>query len=206
MNKQPHVLVVDDNKRQAETLSWALGMTGCVVEIALSGLEAIAKVKGQFYDVIFMDIKMPDMNGVDAYKRIKAIRPESVVMLITAYEPADLIRRGIEEGARGVIYKPLDIPRMADFAKEPAKRGNLTVSTNHGSSGVFVMLERHDGRLNLLDERVRSLTEQLSPIADLRIQIGRLETYSKITWGFLLTIITAMIGVAFKVFSAGGTP
>ncbi|MCK5587590.1 MAG: response regulator, partial [Candidatus Lokiarchaeota archaeon] len=66
---------------------------------------------------IFMDIKMPLMNGVDTYKRIKKIRPDTVVMMMTAYAVEDLVQEALKEGAYGVLYKPLDIENVLTLIK-----------------------------------------------------------------------------------------
>jgi DNA-binding NtrC family response regulator len=65
-----------------------------------------------------MDIKMPLMDGVETYKRIKAIHPEVAVIMMTAYAVEDLVAEALKEGARGVIYKPLDFERTVGLIEE----------------------------------------------------------------------------------------
>ena len=65
-----------------------------------------------------MDIKMPMMNGVEAYRRIKKISPDSVVFMMTAHTVKELVREALEEGAYSILYKPLDIEKTIKLVKE----------------------------------------------------------------------------------------
>jgi two-component system response regulator HydG len=112
------ILIVDDNVSQCKTMSLILRHKGYTVATASNGPEAIDKVQARPFDVIFMDIKMPLMNGVETYRRIKEIRPEAVVMMMTAYAVEDLVQQALEEGAHGIVYKPLDIERMLTIVEE----------------------------------------------------------------------------------------
>jgi len=120
-------LIVDDNISLAKTISFVLKHKGYTVAIAKDGAEAIEKVKKQSFDMIFIDIKMPVMNGVETYKEIRKIRPEAAVMMMTAYAMEDLVAEVLEEGAYGIIYKPLDIEKAVTIIEEAihANKGAL---------------------------------------------------------------------------------
>lgn len=115
MGEKTKILVVDDNISQCKTMSFILERKGCTVAIAENGLKAIEIAKKKPFDIIFMDIKMPVMNGVEAYTRIKKIRPGAKVIMMTAYAVEDLIGQALAEGAHGILYKPLDIKKMFDL-------------------------------------------------------------------------------------------
>ena len=89
-------------------MSFVLQRKGCAVTIANDGPEAIARVKEEPFDMIFMDIKMPFMDGVETYKRIKKIKSDVMVTMITAHAVEDKVQEALQEGAYGVLYKPLD--------------------------------------------------------------------------------------------------
>jgi len=112
------ILIVDDNVSLCRTLSLVLGRQGYAVNTAKDGLEALVRVKESPFDMIFMDIKMPLMDGVETYRRIKKIRPEAVVMMMTAYAVEDLVQQALEEGAYGIVYKPLDIGKVVTIIEE----------------------------------------------------------------------------------------
>ena len=118
MSQTASVLIVDDNASQHKTMSLILRRKGYVVATASDGPEAIEKVRQRLFDMIFLDIKMPLMNGVETYRRIKDIRPDAVVMMMTAYAVEDLVQQALQEGAHGILYKPLDIERVIAVVEE----------------------------------------------------------------------------------------
>jgi len=112
MTDKHRILIVDDNESLCKTMSLILGRRGYAVTTARDGPEAVVRVKENPFDVIFLDIKMFPIDGVETYKRIKKVRPEAVVMMMTAYALEDLVQEALQEGAYGIIYKPLDIERV----------------------------------------------------------------------------------------------
>ncbi|MDY6875441.1 MAG: response regulator [Chloroflexota bacterium] len=124
-----HILIVDDNKSLCRTISLILGHKGYAVATARDGQEAIERVKERSFDVIFLDIKMLPMDGVETYKKIKKIRPESTVIMMTAYAVENLIQDALQEGAYGIIYKPLDIEKVLALVEQVrnARQGALVL-------------------------------------------------------------------------------
>ncbi len=106
------ILIVDDDVGMGKTLSFVLERKGYNVATAKDGPEAIAMVEERPFDMVFMDIKMPLMDGVETYKRMKKVRPEAVVVMMTAYAVEELVQEALQAGAYGIIYKPLDIEKM----------------------------------------------------------------------------------------------
>jgi DNA-binding NtrC family response regulator len=117
------VLIVDDNSSFCRSMSLVLKAKGYAVSMVSGGLEALEKVKEASFDMIFMDVKMPDMDGVEAYRRIKQVRPGAVVAMMTGYAVEDLVEQAVREGARDVLYKPLDIDRVTALIDESTTVG-----------------------------------------------------------------------------------
>lgn len=118
MGKKPRVLVVDDNLGLVETLLDILEVQGYEAVGAENAFSAIEKVGEQAFDVILMDIKMPGLNGVEAFKRIKGLAPEAVVVMMTAHTLPELAEEARREGALAVLAKPLEVERFLAFLKE----------------------------------------------------------------------------------------
>jgi two-component system response regulator HydG len=112
------ILIVDDNIGQRKTMSFILERNGYAVTTTDNGPEAISIVGKNPFDIIFMDIKMPIMNGVETYKEIKKIRPGTKVIMMTAYSVEDLVQEALQEGAYAIIYKPLDIEKVLELVKK----------------------------------------------------------------------------------------
>lgn len=123
MEEKASILIVDDNINLCKTMSFTLRHKGYEVTTASSGLEAIEMVKERPFHVIFIDIKMPLMGGVETYKRIKEIRPDTVVMMMTAYAVEELVQEALHKGAYGIVYKPVDIEKAVEVIEESMGRG-----------------------------------------------------------------------------------
>lgn len=120
MTEQASILVVDDNEDLLETFSMILKRRGFNVDTAENGVSAVDKFKSGHFDVTLMDIVMPEMNGVEALKKIREINPDARVILMTAYSEDALMRMALDEGARGVIHKPIRIDRVIELIRETA--------------------------------------------------------------------------------------
>lgn len=115
---RPSILIVDDDVSMARTTAMILERKGWAVTTAHNGPEAIEIVRTQPFNVILMDIRMPLMDGVETVRRIKRVRPDAVVIMMTAYAVEDLVQQALEEGAYGILYKPLDIDRVMSLIEE----------------------------------------------------------------------------------------
>jgi DNA-binding response OmpR family regulator len=105
------VLIVDDDADLAESLAEVLLDHGCDVSIAEHGREAVARVGAEDFDIIFMDVRMPVMNGVDSFFAIRAIKPQARVVMTTGLKET-FVERAIEAGAEGPLHKPFTIEEM----------------------------------------------------------------------------------------------
>ncbi|MFC1909276.1 response regulator [Chloroflexota bacterium] len=121
------ILVVDDNEDLLETFSLILKRRGFNVSTAENGVAAVDKYKAQHFDVTLMDIVMPKMNGVEAFRRIREISPGATVILMTAYSEEELIRVALEEGAHRVVNKPIRIDQLIELIKEAAQAQPILV-------------------------------------------------------------------------------
>ena len=122
MAEKANILVVDDNISLCRSLSLVLEYEGYAVTTANDGPEAIGKVREKPFDMIFMDVKMPGMNGTETFREVNKIRPETLVVMMTAYAVEDLVQEALEEGAYGILYKPLDMEDVLKSLEETLKR------------------------------------------------------------------------------------
>jgi two-component system response regulator HydG len=118
MRHEPTILVVDDNEDLLETLALILKRRGFSVETAGSGAAAVAKFRQHNFDVTLMDIVMPELDGVEAFRRIKEIEPAAPVILMTAYSDEEIIQAARDEGARCVLNKPIHIDMLIKLINE----------------------------------------------------------------------------------------
>jgi DNA-binding NtrC family response regulator len=121
MEEKASILIVDDDIGLCRTMSLILERKGYAVTTAKDGPEAIERVKERLFDIIFMDIKMSPIDGVETYRRIRNIRPGVVVIMMTAYVVEDLVKEALKEGAYGILYKPLDMEKAVTIIEEAKK-------------------------------------------------------------------------------------
>ena len=107
MEKKIKVLVVDDQMDLAEEISEILKMDEglTVTGIASDGFDALEKIAKDTPDVVLLNIRMPNMNGVVATSRIKAQYPDVKVLILTTFDDSDYILNAINNGANGYLLK-----------------------------------------------------------------------------------------------------
>ncbi len=118
MKKKLSVLIVDDDPNIGETLVDILEASGYEASFATSGKEALSLIKEKKFDAILLDIRMPEMNGVETLRRIKEHHPTTTVVMITAFAEDKLIDQAKAEGALRVLSKPLDIDKIVSFLEK----------------------------------------------------------------------------------------
>ena len=115
MNHKLRILVVDDDHNMAKTLVDILRVKGHEAQAAHSGPQALEKAAQGEFDCVLSDVKMPDMDGVELHRALKARRPDLPVVLMTAYSSDSLVNQGLEQGVIAALTKPLDIGLLLAF-------------------------------------------------------------------------------------------
>ena len=113
MNTKPQVLVIDDDAVIGRSFDRVLSDKGYEVSTALNGEEGLKDMENTEYDVVFTDIKMPGMDGIEVAERIKARCPWTPVVVITGYGTTENEAKASVLGVNGFIRKPLT-PEMIE--------------------------------------------------------------------------------------------
>jgi two-component system response regulator (stage 0 sporulation protein F) len=108
------LLIVDDEKGITDALKSFFQHRGFSTKAANSGEEAIEVVKADRPDIIFLDIRMKAMSGLEALKRIKEIDPKIKVIMLTIHEEKEIVERAKELGADEYITKPFRIDYLEE--------------------------------------------------------------------------------------------
>jgi two-component system chemotaxis response regulator CheY len=115
------ILVVDDAAFMRSMLRRILEDEGYEVQEAPDGDVAIKKYKESKYDLITMDIVMPNVDGVTAVKEIMRVDPEARIIMITALAHKTLVLRALRAGAKDFIVKPFDSTAVIEAVKNTLK-------------------------------------------------------------------------------------
>jgi two-component system response regulator HydG len=122
-----NILVVDDLRSSRLTLGGILEDEGHKVVLAENGYQAIEAARQLPFDLVFMDIKMPGINGVQTFREVKKTNPNAAVIMMTAYSVEDLVREALEEGAYAVVYKPFDMEHVVSIIESVLRRTLILV-------------------------------------------------------------------------------
>ena len=109
MSETLSILVVDDYPPLAISLAEILDSKGFEVKTATSGTEALQILQDHPVDVLLTNIMMPDMNGVELIRETKKILPGITAIFMTIESADDLVQRGVKEGIKAVLDKPVDV-------------------------------------------------------------------------------------------------
>ncbi|MDO9549913.1 MAG: response regulator [Methanoregula sp.] len=142
MSEKPRVMIVDDDENLCRTLSLVLDRKGYDVTVAHSGPEAVGNVRDHPFAMIFMDIKMPGMNGVEALEQIRKVRSDAAVTMMTAYAVEGLVEKALYMGAQGVLYKPVDLKKVMSTIEEVSReRTGLNILVVDDDVGTAITLK-----------------------------------------------------------------
>jgi len=164
------ILIVDDDRHMVRTLSDIVRLQGWNPEGAHSGEEAVEAVRKNGYQAVLMDVRMAGINGVDAFKAMKALRPSIKVILMTAYTAADIIADAERAGALKVLAKPVVLSGLLEMLEQTGKDAKpvLVVADDAPFLGKLREMLTDRGYLTLigksLDDALVTLEEK-SPAA-----------------------------------------
>jgi DNA-binding response OmpR family regulator len=110
------VLVVDDEAVVVNSIRKTLTRKGFVVDEAFTGAEALSWVAGHDYDLVLLDMKLPDVIGLDLLPKIKRLKPELPVVIVTGYASIDTAVEAIRRGATDYMAKPFTTDELYTLA------------------------------------------------------------------------------------------
>lgn len=122
------IFIVDDNRDFAESLADLLKLDGHQVEFAFDGETAIENFRNQNYDITFMDVKLPGLNGVESFFEIRKINPQAKIVMMTGYSIEQLVNQAVENGALGVLTKPIGMSQLLEQLEKIKPNGIILLT------------------------------------------------------------------------------
>lgn len=166
--KTPRILVVDDDRDFAESMADALLNRGYGVTIALSGEDALAQFDREKPDLVFLDIRLPGIDGVQTFSAMRRRFPEIRVAMMTGYSVKELLDEALANGAWAVLHKPFHFERALELARKIKPHRILVASARREfREGMREMLERNGYMAMAADhgEAAMRLAEENRPSA-----------------------------------------
>lgn len=115
---QPSILVVDDEVDTCQNLADILEDLDYQVEMAHDGQTALEMVRQKAYDVALLDLRMPGMDGLTLYRKIREEQADMVALIVTAYATTETTAEALDAGAWQVLAKPVDLSRLLPLVND----------------------------------------------------------------------------------------
>ncbi len=116
------VLVVEDEPGICDVFHEALGRHRCRVTACTRGEQAVEEARSHSFDIVFIDVMMPGMNGLQVMHALHRAVPKAVFIMITGYPDSELVERCLSEAALLSLCKPLGAAEIADLVRDLAGR------------------------------------------------------------------------------------
>lgn len=163
MTKKISILIVDDEESVRDSLySWFIE-DNYRVECAENAKVALSILESETFDIVLADIKMPGMDGLEMLRRIKAIRKESIVIVMTAFATVDTAVQALKDGAFDYVTKPFDPDDLSHLIRNAAKLISLA-EENEALKVKVVMLENVEDLVGR-SEAMQQVLKQVESVA-----------------------------------------
>jgi DNA-binding NtrC family response regulator len=168
MNNKPSILIVDDDESTRTTLEFILRKSNYETESAKNGQEALEKIHGRFFNIALMDIRLPDVLGVELISTIKKRHPDMAVIILTGHASLETAIQALNNGTVAYLTKPLEMNEVLSLIKQILEKQRLMIE----NSELLQSLQKE------LAERKRVEKERESLIKDLQDALAKVKTLS----------------------------
>jgi two-component system, NtrC family, response regulator HydG len=183
------VFIVDDDRDHGESIADVLSMRGFETELAFSGEAGLARFREAEFDIVFMDVKLPGMNGVETFFEFRKLKPDVKVMLMTGFSLEQLVAQAVDNGPLGVLRKPFQVKDLLDVLDQVKPRGMVLVADDDPefAASLEPILLQHGYRVEIVTSGDVAFAKASSDsavnclILDLRMpMLSGLEVYLKL--------------------------
>jgi two-component system, NtrC family, response regulator AtoC len=156
---QKTILVADDDASIRSLLKQLLSDEGFAVHEASTGIEVVDKVKESSPDLVIMDVRMPELDGIEALARLKSTNPKTAVLIMTAFGSSNAAIRAMELGAFDYITKPFELDKISHSVKRVLDYQDLTqeVEVLRDEISSLVQTERIVGNSPAMQEVYKTI-------------------------------------------------
>jgi DNA-binding NtrC family response regulator len=158
MSKKISILVVDDEESVRDSLLNWFAEDGYMVESAENASKALIMIESAEYDIILADIKMPGMDGLEMMRRIKQLRPDAIVIIMTAFATVDTAVKALKDGAFDYVTKPFDPDDLSHLIRNATRQISLA-EENENLKKKVISLENIDDLVGRSEPMKRVLRE-----------------------------------------------
>ena len=161
---KPNILIVDDDEVMCQTLSDVLGKMSYSVTTVQTGKDALPPLQEKAFDLILLDIVLPDMNGLELLEKIREIEEDSFVIMMTAYADVQTAVTAMKAGAYDYINKPFEIEELKLTIKK-------ALETKELKGEVFRLRSKHKDAEK--DGEIFGISPQMDVVRELIRLVGQ---------------------------------
>ncbi|MGB2965079.1 MAG: response regulator [Anaerolineales bacterium] len=180
MEEKSRLLVIDDEIGICEGIQRALEPEGFQVEIALDGKSGFALIKRKCFDLVLLDVKMPEISGLDLISMIHAVDPEIICIIITGYATVEMAVSAIKQGAYDFLTKPFSVDALLLAVNQGLERRLLSLEAKRAElmEAEAMKLTEEKKRLEELDQSKRQFIRLVTH--ELKSPVAAVENYLKL--------------------------
>lgn len=163
------ILIIDDERAIRNTLKEILEFEGYTIDLAENGKQGVEKAKSGGYDLIYSDVKMPEMDGIEVLETLqKEEACECPIVMISGHADVETAVTALKKGAYDFIEKPLDLNRLLVTTKNALEQKSLKAENSRSKQEISVLRKKVGKRNQMIGEseaiqRVRAIIEKVAP-------------------------------------------
>ncbi len=173
MKTKYSIIIVDDDESMCRSLTLIFEKKGYETETAGTGREALEKASKRFFNMALLDIKLPDMEGVELLSPLKEMHPDMLVIMVTAYASLETAMRALNEGAYAYITKPLNMDQVLATVRETLEKQRLVMENRRLYQEVQQELAQRKAAQEALEAEHRFISAVLDTVGALVVVLDR---------------------------------
>ncbi len=156
------ILIIEDEWEYTDNIRDILEERGFYVEDSVTGEEAIETIKSKEFDIVLIDIKLPDMSGIDILKKINEIAPNSISIMMTAFASIESSIEALTLGAFAYLYKPVNMDELLIHLRNAYHRRRMMMLNKRNADildhfNVAVIVTKGDGTVTYWNDGAKKL-------------------------------------------------
>lgn len=156
MDEKKSILIVDDDESICRTLMLIFKKKNYEIETVGTGFKAIERVKKRFFNITLLDIKLPDIQGIELIKPLKEIHPDMEVIIITAHASLETAISALNEGSSAYITKPFNMERVFVKIKNVLEKQKLIADKQRAEEEAKKAKEKYETLIKNIPEVIFS--------------------------------------------------
>jgi DNA-binding response OmpR family regulator len=180
-----YVLVVEDDPRIARVVEQALVEAGHRVDVAYDGLDALTRAEPGVYDLIVLDLMLPELDGITVARELRRERVRTPILMLTARDAVADRVRGLDSGADDYLVKPFALEELLARVRALGRRAGDAADNVLEVADLTLDLDRHEARRG--DQTIELTAKEFDLLGYLMRNAGRVLSKDQITdhvWGY----------------------